>query len=294
MIIRLPPLPYRNSKDIFHFLFASDLHIGASRCDESLIRADLEWAKEHNARVFFNGDVFDAIWPSDRKRYGPTVLARGLRNADAVMNTALDYATKLLAPYAALIHMIGVGNHESKTVKYHSTDLTALLIERLQAEARKEVPGHTIHHGGYTGVIVQRFRRKGNSSVPLQVFYHHGFGATARVTKGLISFARVAAWVESVDVIWLGHLHHRLAVPAATIRPPMSGDRLVTRPVYHIQSGAYSGDDPPQLDEGGCYQPDYVTEQGYGPSGRGGIRMAVRVCQGGKGRPPRLMFQVML
>jgi len=53
----------------------SDLHLDASDHDRDLLIADLERARALNARVSINGDIFDAILPSDRKRHHPAVMA---------------------------------------------------------------------------------------------------------------------------------------------------------------------------------------------------------------------------
>ena len=51
----------------------SDLHIDASDHDRDLLIADLEAARELDARVSINGDMFDAIVPSDRRRHHNSV-----------------------------------------------------------------------------------------------------------------------------------------------------------------------------------------------------------------------------
>ena len=47
----------------------SDLHIGSLHTDYKMIDDELKRAKEENALIAINGDVFDAILPGDRKRY---------------------------------------------------------------------------------------------------------------------------------------------------------------------------------------------------------------------------------
>ena len=50
------------------YLLMSDLHLGSACCDVGAIQSDLRRAKDLDARVLINGDVFDAILPGDRKR----------------------------------------------------------------------------------------------------------------------------------------------------------------------------------------------------------------------------------
>ena len=274
MITRLPCQAYKNGGDSFHFMLMSDLHIGAANTDKALIRRDLELARTHNARIFMNGDLFDLILPSDHKRFNPAVLDPCLRDTDAILNATLNMGCDMLRPYADLIDMIGVGNHEVSTSKHHSVDIVSLLIERLST------PGHKIAHGGYTGAIVQPFRRKAGGGTNFSIWYHHGYGGSAPVSKGLITFHRASTYVSGCDVLWLGHAHNRLCDHAVELRIPPQGGRWKWHDVRHIMTGAYTGNGQAQIDDIGNYRPNWAREKGFAPQGRGGVLLKVVITAG--------------
>ena len=285
MVHLLPRLFYKLPGDPFHVMLMSDLHIGASDCDKQLIRDDLEWARENKARVFIAGDVFDLILPKDHKRFTPSVLDPALAHTDAVLNAALELGTSILHPYADLIWVIGCGNHETAMTKWHSTDVIALLLERLQDGAK-----HDIWHGGYTGAIVQPLSRPdGTHGRRFCIWYHHGAGGAAPVSKGLIDFNRLSTWARGADVLWMGHKHNRYAVQVMERWIPRQGKTLEDRPVWQLMTGAYTGGVKPQVDSAGNYQGNWAQEKNMAPQGRGGIKLKFHMD-----RASRIKCQVML
>ena len=74
-------------KNDFYYALFSDLHVDAPSFAKSLFIADAEKYKALGARFLFNGDIFDAILPTDRKRY-----SRGNDevNEDAQINAKLS------------------------------------------------------------------------------------------------------------------------------------------------------------------------------------------------------------
>ena len=289
MLIRLPRQQYRNAETPRAILYASDLHIGSATMDLSLLRADLEWARQHQAIILFAGDVLDLILPKDHRRYTPARLCPELRGSDAPINAAVNLAERILSPYADLIHVMGCGNHETAAVKHHSLDVTALLVERLTAAAQAKRTGHRVHHGAYGGAIVIPYSRVGGGGgVNWRIVYHHGHGGNAPVTHGLISFNRQAVQWGDADVLWQGHRHHHYAHEAVQWRIPQHGSKLQPRTQWYVQTGSYEEQDTAQLDCDGCYISDYPTENGMGPTGRGGIRMMLTIF----GSQPKLVSRV--
>lgn len=279
MIIDLPRKTYKTSNDVYHYLLMSDLHIGAANCDKQRIVDDLDWAKANKADVFIAGDVFDALWPKDHKRFNPSALDPLITSTDAVLNAALKLGVKMLKPYAELIRMIGCGNHETATIKYHSADMIAMLIEQL---------GGDVRHGGYTGAIRQNFRRKDGGGTQFVVYYHHGIGGAAPVTKGMIDFNRFSSWVRGADVLWLGHKHNRFACQVQECRVPEKSKDLELVNVWHVMSGAYTTPQGHrQFDDDGNYQSHWSIEKGFAPQGQGGAKLAVHIdrSDGSAARP---------
>lgn len=259
----------------------SDLHIGAAHVDYSLIKKEIADAVEKNDRIAVNGDVLDLILPKDHKRYSPTALHPRVADRSDVVNASVDWAVEILSPAAHLINMIGVGNHETAVEKYHATDVTRLLIDKLEAIAMKRGPMHVIHYGGYTGFIDYRLRSsvRDKGGYRFVVYYHHGSGGNAPVTRGLIDFNRKDTWVDA-DLIWMGHKHQRLTVAVEKIRCPLQGDEPDVRDVRHVMTGAYfktyCGQSQASVRQHGR-RSNYAADAGLGPGGKGGARVELRV-----------------
>jgi hypothetical protein len=248
--------------------FASDIHRDHG-CDEALLKKDLERAGKRGARIYLNGDTFSAILPKDMKRY---TRGSDKHNTDAYINEAIEQAEETFRPYVDLIDLIGCGNHETTILKYHSVDMTLLLIGFLNRHRSKKLA--PIAHGGYTGFF--RYLTPGpndDHTQSLTVFYNHGQGGSAEVTDGIIDIKR-RAYTRS-DVIWLGHKHKRFA---HEIEPETGIDRL-GRPYEKKRWGIMTGSYQVNIGQGEAstkgYQLNYAEERMRTPQGRGGIHATI-------------------
>ncbi len=273
------PKPLSFSKDSEQgFTLMSDLHVGARNVDYELIAHELEQAKKNKDRILLNGDVFDMILVQDRKRYRSDVLHPKLLGRNDLVDAAVEWGVKILAPYADMIDMIGVGNHEDCVSKFHGTDVTKNLVYELR-KLRKDKE-HFIHYGGYTGFIDHRISYNGDKGhvkdrrKRFVIYYHHGAGGNAPITKGMIDFSRLG-WVDA-DVIWLGHRHARLASSVLHLSCPLAGNDPVNKEIRHIQTGAYfdtyCGQSQASLEEHGRIT-NYAADMKVVPQGKGGARV---------------------
>jgi hypothetical protein len=142
----------------------------------------------------------------------------------------------MLVPYVDLIDVIGLGNHETSTLKYQDFDLVDMLITLLNE--RRNTSLQPICHGGYTGFIRFVYTRNGGHGRKFDVFYNHGQGGNAEVTDGIIDLKRYCSWVSS-DLIWLGHKHKRLAVELPVQMSVSSKNNLTFRRRYGVITGCY-------------------------------------------------------
>ncbi len=276
MIHRLPVEDYRKCRE-FSYRLMSDLHIGSVHCDKELIRSELEDARKSHSRIFIAGDVFDMIFPKDSKRYVPSMYDEALRGKDAILNASLDLGCKILKPYADLIDVVGVGNHESSGTKWNGNDIIALLVERLSTKS------HQVRHGGYSGAIEMKYRKPDGRGCRFVIRYHHGSGGASPATKGMLNFNRMATWVRDADVIWMGHRHTRWAGQIKEERIPYKGDLMERHPVWHVQTGSYAkSTEKNQLDDMGNYVSDYGTEGCMAPESTGGAKIIVTINCGDK------------
>jgi len=221
-----------------------DVHLGSINADERQVIEDMEDAREHGARILMPGDIFDLILPKDHRRYMASVLIPQIRDRDDQINSLVQHGIQLMKPYADLIDMIGMGNHEYSILKYHSVDVTRLLLDGLNEHLRQSGSEHRIAHGGYCGYVQYTDVVAGyDASVRNQkvcmfdVLYHHGGGSESPVTKGMIDISRKRVnWVY--DLFIFGHKHNLFAAADVTISVTGRGN-LCKRDTRSIQTGSY-------------------------------------------------------
>lgn len=281
-VCRPQPITYSNGF-VQGFTLISDLHVGARNVDYELIKSELEEAKKNRDRILINGDIFDMILVGDRKRFRADVLHPKLAGKADIVDRAVDWAVDLLSPYIDQIDMVGIGNHEEAVAKYHSVDVTKMLISLLRRKRRSKA--HVIHYGGYTGFVDYRFRHSGAKNYDTRnqkgrrfvVYYHHGTGGGAPITKGMIDFSR-KMWVTGADLIWHGHKHTRVTSSVQTVGCPLTGDEPVIRDVRQVQTGAYfdtyCGQTQESVEEHGRIA-NYAADAALSPQSKGGVRVTL-------------------
>ena len=282
VICRPAPIYYTNGFEQGYWLM-SDLHLGAPQVDEEKIRRELLRARERNDRILINGDVLDLILPKDHKRYSPDALHPRFHGRSDIVNAVIDFATEMLGPYADLIDMVGVGNHETAVSKWHSSDVTLLLVRELYRYlSEKQKKTHIVHYGGFTGYYDARFRFKQNEKLDTNgkrwvLFYHHGHGGESPVTKGMIDFNRLG-WVNA-DCVWLGHKHNRFIDHEEQLVCPLSGDDVIVKDRRHIMTGSYfktyCGQSQESIHREGR-RSNHAADKAMAPRGKGGARIVIR------------------
>jgi hypothetical protein len=255
----------------------SDLHLGASNTDEALITRELEDARCKNDRVILGGDVFDAIFPGDR-RYQPHRVVEAIRHRTDAADAAVEYAARFLGPYADLIDVVGCGNHESAVEERRSVDLIRQLIRLLKSWRKTDRP---LLYGGYTAFIEYAWKPVGRrGSVPLEpwkIWYHHGAGRGGSAALSLGKLAKQSVAFEA-DLYWSGHTHARAAASEVRVTLPRNGNRIRLRDVRLLVTGsyllAYPGIDSLEVEEAGR-QGNYAADSGLVPHGLGGARVVL-------------------
>ena len=220
-------------KNDFYYALFSDLHVDAPTFAKGLFISDAEKYKALGARFLFNGDIFDAILPTDRKRY-----SRGNDevNEDAQINARVDIVAKLLKPYVDYIDFIGIGNHEVSAVKYDSVDLIKMLVAELSKYRDPKLP--PIQRGSYQGFLRIWFRTDSGATRQYVIYREHGKGGNSPVTKGTIGIQRLHTTFLA-DLYWVGHSHNDLTDKAWTIFPDTSG-KIVKRRKRSVITGGYN------------------------------------------------------
>lgn len=264
-------LPYGKEQGL---TLLSDLHIGAPQVNYRLIERELKNARKRNDRILINGDVFDAILHSDAKRFTPDSIHPRFQGRRDVVNSAIEWAVDLLIPFADLIDVIGIGNHETALEKHHSLDPVRVLIYDLTRKLAKPHRQHVIHYGGYTGFV--DYRIGGHRWV---LYYHHGTGGGNGNNLGSTDFASKSVMLDGVDAIWIGHNHHQMVSGIERISCPMSGQGPLVRRLRYIRTGSYMktyvGQDQKSLRKNGR-RTNYAADKGMVPGLQGGARVVFK------------------
>lgn len=85
----------------------SDVHFDSPDCDRETLKKHLDFCMKDGRYILFNGDWFDAIIMSDRKRSVPHLI----ENTDSQLNKKLEESYEFLKPYQKNILFMGRGNH---------------------------------------------------------------------------------------------------------------------------------------------------------------------------------------
>lgn len=267
------------------FLHCSDLHLGEDACDKKAMIADFEEAKERNARINIYGDLFGMILPKDLKRYQPSTTEKKLQHVNALVNKTVEDVAELLLPYANLIDVIGIGNHELSVINYHSVDPNGLLLWRLQQRCREEGIEFNASHGGISGYICYKFDVGGHRKHYI-VKYHHGAGGSAPVTKGMIGMSRIKVqWIA--DLYVEGHDHNRLA-DTDVVASLNSRGNLDLRETRSIKCGNYRRSYPMQTEETAA-NVDYSEASKAALKPIGGMFVKVKILRDGKNSQSRIL-----
>lgn len=210
----------------------SDCHYESASTDLDALRRDLE----RPGRILLGGDIFDAIYPGD-KRWTPTTLRREFRDTDDIVGAVLESAAEFFAPYADRVDMVAPGNHEARLRDKINADLVLELARRLR-----------VNTAPYAGLI---------QYPGLRIGYWHGSGGGTSPEAALRQSRRLMDVAERLDVAWTGHRHQRFAMPLRRF----NGDKL--QRTWLVMSGAYSRWD------------GYATEKLCPPGDVGGVRLVM-------------------
>jgi hypothetical protein len=262
---------YAKGQDFYFGLF-SDLHLDSPKFAKEAFIKDANRAVAMGARLFFNGDVFDGMLPTDRKRY--TRSSDGF-DEDAQINARIDHAVKILLPYVNNIDFIGIGNHEASIVKYDHVDMVKLLVSELSKHRDQKLP--PIQRGSYQGFIRLWFTRGGSATRQYVIYRDHGKGGASPVTKGTIPLNRIHTTFNA-DLYWLGHSHTDITDKGAwTIYPDNSGKIIKKRKRSVITAGYHEGFIQRNLGPDDCYRTDFIEEKFLAPTGLGSAILHITV-----------------
>ena len=208
----------------------SDLHVDNPNFDKSTFEEHAKYCLKDGRYMLFDGDIFDAIIRTDKKRAVNSLLEPG----DNQLNIKLDKAYELLKPYQEQILFMGRGNHEESVLKYSGIDVLDLLAKMLNSGKN-----HQILVGNYVNFLRFSFLNNAKKSVAhYDIFAHHGAGGSAPVTKGMIDFNRLANGVNA-DLIWIGHKHQSIVDYSAPVMFIDNNGNVILKNRQCIQTPSY-------------------------------------------------------
>jgi len=214
-----------------HFLFISDIHYDAMKCDRELLHRHLEEARELGAGVFIFGDLFDLMQGRFDPRGNYSELRPEYKSCVYVDEVIQDVGEKL-AKYADVIKFISKGNHETNIEKR----MMVSPIDRV-AQIINSHGGH-VEVGGYAGWLCVTASRNGSSSQRFNVHYHHGYGGGAKRSKGILGADIDQKDFPDADLILRGHDHQKWHLPV-TIDRINQKINLEQKTVHHLRLGSY-------------------------------------------------------
>lgn len=190
----------------------SDIHFDSPDCDRETLKKHFDFCLKDGRYILINGDWFDAIILSDRKRSVPHLI----ENTDSQLNKKLEESYEFLKPYQKNILFMGRGNHSESIMKYNGLDMLQMLTTMLNMGQE-----HKVLYGNYANFLRFTFKKKDRKEFNYDMYVHHGSGGNAPVTKGIIDWSRIGKSVNA-DLIWLGHRHNAIidaSDPVLSIQP---------------------------------------------------------------------------
>lgn len=114
--------------------------------------------------------------------------------------------------------------------------------------------------------------------------YHHGAGGSAPVTKGIIDFNRMAAFICDADVLWVGHKHNRF-IDTGVRERLTAGDEVLHEPILCVMTGAYMDTYRQQTSENalsGGRRASYGADMNLPPQRKGGVLLSITARRNAK------------
>lgn len=196
-------IPYTKPGEEFTLIPIGDVHTGAAACEKSRFVSLLKkHGRAKNTYLIGVGDYADCIVAKDHKRFRPSaidpeMLAGNVAQEDWI-DLEINWFCTQFEVYVDLDKLLGFGsgNHEDAILKYHSTDPTKRIAQRLKTEPL-----------GYTWFYHLNFKREGRGYQRLTLYGHHGFGGGTRTEGG--SMTRYCRHAERIhaDICLYGHDH---------------------------------------------------------------------------------------
>lgn len=239
-------------------LMVTDAHYDSHYCDRKLLKKHLQEAKDEDAVIFFNGDLFDVMGCyKDPRSKSADVRPEYIRNDNSYLDLVITDVYEFLKPYAENIALMAYGNHETAILKHRDTDPLKRLVFLLNRHTKKD-----ILLSGYKGVMkIKMGKNEGGTSDCFYIVHHHGYGGNAKRSKGVLKADLEQALYPFADIIFSGHTHQKWYVPLNAYRITQK-EEIVLKKQYHLNGGSYKDTSDKSM--------GFEVEKGFNPTVSGG------------------------
>jgi len=257
------PIEVKSRTDIVKIKPLMDLHYGAKTCDLKAFKAFISNNDEFTY-YFINGDMWDAIYFSDSKRF--TASGHDKTDQDDPIDNDVKEMANILEPIKGKIIAVGLGNHEWTVLKRHHTNLSKRLADVLG------VPYMGFSYFCRLNIFRMDEDIKGQTR-NIDFFVQHGFGGGCRTEGGSVTKYSKHADRFLCDVYVVGHDHKMQYVryPTMGIRGSKGSVRLFAKSKVVVLGGSWKK----------AYAPgtavSYEELKGYPPAEIGGVTIRIKV-----------------
>lgn len=212
-----------------------DLHWDSPYCDREKLRRDLDYCLDNSIPILGIGDWFD-LMASKKDFRGTKKTIRPEFKDDRYFDLIVEGAVEWFSPYAHLIQVLGLGNHETAITKHQESCIMTRFVDLMNYK------NHTkIHVGCYGGWFLVRMKM-GTRVMNTKIKYFHGSGGASPMSQGSLQLSRSLMQYESADCYVVGHTHYdssRTIVREEIKTSPKHGAFINYKEIHQMICGTY-------------------------------------------------------
>ena len=220
-----------------NFLLRSDAHHDNAHSDHRMELAHLLEAERRGAGILDIGDSFCAMQGKYDRR-SDLSQCRPEHREGRYLDSLVETAAEFYEPFADRWLFMSPGNHELSILKYHETDLTERLAERMRLK------GSPVVCGTYAGFIRFQVNLRSGKTLSRVLYYTHGHGGGGMMTHGVLNTRRRQSFLPDADIVWSGHTHDAWSVRLS--KSSLTGKGTIRLDdVHHVSTPGYKDEFSP-------------------------------------------------
>ena len=264
MITCRTDLPYTDTNKTIRLVFTSCQHFGSRGFHRNRFRQFLSEEMNHpQTYLILMGDIFDAIIPSDGKRFDPAEIdPKYLQdNPSMMLNHAINDCISEIMPYKDQLLGIVTGNHEYQYLRRYGINLTQLMCDKFECRNLGM---------SFLMKVLLKNKHKAGKVRSFVIYGHHGFGGGSRTEGGgLTKYERTIKQYDA-DVYCFGHDHDTWSKKIPRLGINVNGG-IVDKSLTMLCCGTFKK----SLSDNEI--PTWEESKGFGPKNLGGRVITVTV-----------------